>query len=114
MDKNQPANAGNKGLIPGPWAFLVAQTVKNMSAMQMNRDTEEVFLSLRASNSLDRRMQSPQSSQMAIKLQPRACASCLKGGSQILTCDTLLMSHPSSMNASALSGLSRARAGGWR
>ena len=34
MDKNQPANAGNKGLIPGPWAFLVAQTVKNMSAMQ--------------------------------------------------------------------------------
>ena len=34
MDKNQPANAGNKGLIPGPWAFFVAQTVKNISAMQ--------------------------------------------------------------------------------
>lgn len=59
-------------------------------------------------------MQSPQTSQMAIKLQPRACASCLKEGSQILTCDTLLMSHPPNMNASALSGVSWARAGGWR
>ena len=34
VDKNQSASAGNKGLILGTWASFLAQTVKNMSAMQ--------------------------------------------------------------------------------